>query len=183
MKYQYNVNKSFNLKHACFSVDVELILTGAIERRSMTSRQHGNKISGSQQSFLTVLQWRSDDSNSDNSNSPLTRTKSDFPWISPYLSVNFIRLIRTRVTRNSPLTWLSNDGRKAWATILFQSAIMHRKVIRVIFFRFFLPYLRDHGILRSRNFDTMATWRNDFSSLQYYIIARWCDSMNMKKTT
>ena len=33
------------------------------------------------------------------------------------------------------------------------------------FFRFFfLPYLRDHGVLRSRNFATMATWRNNFSS-------------------
>ena len=26
-----------------------------------------------------------------------------------------------------------------------------------------LPYLQDHGLLRSANFATMATWRNDFS--------------------
>ena len=28
---------------------------------------------------------------------------------------------------------------------------------------FYLPYLQDHGLWRSRNFATMATWRNDFS--------------------
>ena len=27
------------------------------------------------------------------------------------------------------------------------------------------PYLRNHGLLSSRDFATMATWRNDFSSL------------------
>ena len=32
---------------------------------------------------------------------------------------------------------LSNDARKLWATVLFLSAIMHRKVIHVIFFSFF----------------------------------------------
>ena len=29
---------------------------------------------------------------------------------------------------------------------------------------FFLPYLRDHDVLRSRNFATMATWGDNFSS-------------------
>ena len=29
----------------------------------------------------------------------------------------------------------------------------------------FPPYLQHHGLSRSRNFATMATWRNDFSSL------------------
>ena len=43
------------------------------------------------------------------------------------------------------------------ATVLFQSAKMHGKVIRVISFRFFPPYLRDQGLLRSRDFATMAT--------------------------
>ena len=33
------------------------------------------------------------------------------------------------------------------------------------FFSLFLSYWKDHGLLRSRNFATMATWRNDFSSL------------------
>ena len=33
---------------------------------------------------------------------------------------------------------LSNDEREVWATVLFLSAIMHRKIIHVIFFfRFF----------------------------------------------
>ena len=35
---------------------------------------------------------------------------------------------------------------------------------RVIFF-VFLPYLQDRGLFRSRNFATMATWRNNFSFL------------------
>ena len=32
------------------------------------------------------------------------------------------------------------------------------------FFRFFLSYLRDHDVLKSRNFATMATWGDNFSS-------------------
>ena len=47
---------------------------------------------------------------------------------------------------------LLNDGKKVWATILFLSAII-RKVIHV---NFFLPYLQDHGLLRSKNFAIMA---------------------------
>ena len=33
------------------------------------------------------------------------------------------------------------------------------------FFRFFLPFLQDHGFLRSRYIAALATWRNDFFSL------------------
>ena len=43
---------------------------------------------------------------------------------------------------------------------------MHRKFIHVKFVGFFLPYLQDHGLLRSRDRATIATRRNDFSSLQ-----------------
>ena len=32
-------------------------------------------------------------------------------------------------------------------------------------FRFFLPYLQDHDLLRSKNFVSMTMWRDDFSSL------------------
>ena len=43
---------------------------------------------------------------------------------------------------------------------------MHKKVIRVNFFSFFfLPYLHDHGSLRSRNFATVTTRGSDFSCL------------------
>ena len=50
--------------------------------------------------------------------------------------------------------------------VMFQRAVMHRKVIRH-FFRFFLPYLQvqDNGLLSSRNYITMATWPNYFFSL------------------
>ena len=61
-----------------------------------------------------------------------------------------------------------NNGRKVWATVLFLSAIMHRKIIHVIFPSFFLPYLHDHGLLRSRNFATVATCRKDFSYWQLW---------------
>ena len=52
---------------------------------------------------------------------------------------------------------LSNGGRKVWATVLFLSAIMHRKVIHVNFFSSFLDIFQDNGLLRFRNFVTMAT--------------------------
>ena len=62
---------------------------------------------------------------------------------------------------------LLKDGRKVWATILFLGAIMHRKVLSIFSFSLFsfLQYLQDHGSLRSRNFVTMVTWCNNFSSL------------------
>ena len=60
---------------------------------------------------------------------------------------------------------LSNDGRKLRGTVLFLSAITHRKVINVNFLLLFPLYLLDHGLFRSRNFATMATLVNDFSSL------------------
>ena len=62
---------------------------------------------------------------------------------------------------------LSNNGRKVWATVLFPSAIMHQKVILCMsVFLFLLPYLYDHGLLRSSNFPTMTTGCNSFSFLQ-----------------
>ena len=54
---------------------------------------------------------------------------------------------------------LSNDGRKVWATVLFLSAIMHRKGIHVNFFVLSVPWTTVCS-----DFATMATWRNDFSS-------------------
>ena len=40
--------------------------------------------------------------------------------------------------------------------LLFQSAMIHGKVIHVFFFLFFLPYLQEHSLLKSRNFATLA---------------------------
>ena len=48
-------------------------------------------------------------------------------------------------------------SKKVWVTIFFLSAIMHRKVIHVHFFHFFLSHWQDHSLLRSRKFVTMAT--------------------------
>ena len=66
--------------------------------------------------------------------------------------------------------WLfasSNNGRKVWATVLFPRAIMHWKfILYMSVFLFLLPYLQDHGLLRSRNFVSMTTWCNNFSFLQ-----------------
>ena len=61
--------------------------------------------------------------------------------------------------------------KKEGATVLFQIATMHGKVIRVISFRFYPPYLRDQGLLRFRDFATMATWRNYFFSLIIKLVA------------
>ena len=46
-----------------------------------------------------------------------------------------------------------------------------------VFVFFFLPYLQDHALLRSRSFATMVTWRNDFSSLFLLIRlnSRFCE--------
>ena len=49
-----------------------------------------------------------------------------------------------------------------WNKKLFLSAITHRKVMSIFSFFFCLLYLEDHGLLRSRNFATMATCRNQF---------------------
>ena len=61
---------------------------------------------------------------------------------------------------------LSNYGRKVWSTILIQGAIMHRSHA-CHFYRFFSSrYIcRTTACWRSRNFATMATCRNGFSSL------------------
>ena len=41
----------------------------------------------------------------------------------------------------------------------------------------FVSYLQDHGLLRSGNFTSMATWRNDFSVCRamntWHIVVRW----------
>ena len=50
---------------------------------------------------------------------------------------------------------LAKDGRIVWNTFFFLSAVKHRKVIH---FKasVFPPYLQLHGLLRSRNFATVA---------------------------
>ena len=51
---------------------------------------------------------------------------------------------------------LSNDKRKVWASVLFLTAIMHRKVIQDSFFGFFfLPYLQEDQFCFLGN----LTWR------------------------
>ena len=59
---------------------------------------------------------------------------------------------------------LSHDARKTWTTALLCNHAKESHESQ--FFRFFCPpYLQDHGLLRSRNFATMATWRSNVSSL------------------
>ena len=55
--------------------------------------------------------------------------------------------------------------------------VMHAKLFCFCFVFFFLPYLQDHALLRSRSFATMVTWRNDFSSLFLLIRlnSRFCE--------
>ena len=44
-----------------------------------------------------------------------------------------------------------------------RSGIVHMKVIHVTFFPLFLTCVQDHGLLISRTFATMVTWRNNLS--------------------
>jgi len=60
---------------------------------------------------------------------------------------------------------LSNDGWKVRATISFRECNHEQESHTCRLFRFFLPHLQEHSLLRSRHFATMATWRKDFSSL------------------
>ena len=86
--------------------------------------------------------------------------------------VSLLRYHSSKFLDLNNLSWqrwpfaLSNDGRKAWATVLFLSAIMHRnKVIHVDFFSFFCLICRTTICWDPEFFATMTTWRNDFSSL------------------
>ena len=60
---------------------------------------------------------------------------------------------------------LSNDGRKLWVTVLFLSAIMHRKVIHVNCFRLFLPYFRTTVCLDS---EILLPWQRDVTASPHY---------------
>ena len=60
---------------------------------------------------------------------------------------------------------LSNDGRKEWASVYFLSAIMYKEVIYDNFLRFFLSYLPNHGLLRSRN---LLPWQRDTTTSPFY---------------
>ena len=66
--------------------------------------------------------------------------------------------------QRQPFT-LSYGGRRVWATVLFLSAIMHRKVILVSFFVLF----RWTAVCWCY---PMATWRNDFFSILHVDRAR-----------
>ena len=53
----------------------------------------------------------------------------------------------------------SNDARKVWATMgyCFVSECNQAQESQTCqFFHFFLPYLQNHGLLRSRNFASMT---------------------------
>ena len=71
------------------------------------------------------------------------------------MAAKFLDLNSLSGQRQSFALW--NDERKVIAVVLFLSAITHRKVIHVNFLSLFLPYLQDHGLLKSANFATMAT--------------------------
>ena len=62
--------------------------------------------------------------------------------------------------------------KKEWATVLFLCAILHRKVIPDNFFVFFPVIFTGPRLLRSRNFATMATWRNDLSILDGILLKK-----------
>ena len=71
-----------------------------------------------------------------------------------------------RMTYHCFLRPIRRDLTSSSYTIEWKKRMGYRFVLHVNFVVFFLPYLQDHGLLRSRNRATIATWRNDFSSLQ-----------------
>ena len=89
--------------------------------KSITSRYHGIKISGSQKSFLTE-------------------------------SAIFI-VEQQKESMGYRFVPECNHTQESHTCQLFRF--------------FFLPYLKDHWLLRSWNFAAMATWRNDFRDLCY----------------
>ena len=58
---------------------------------------------------------------------------------------------------------LSSDGRNVWATVLFEVESCTWKSSTSLFFSLFLTCVQDHGLLISRTFATMVTWRNNLS--------------------
>ena len=59
--------------------------------------------------------------------------------------------------------WIS-ELFSSFAGFLFKISHLREKIVwrQRKLFRFLLPYLEDHGLLRSENFATIATWRNFF---------------------
>ena len=71
----------------------------------------------------------------------------------------------------------SNDGRKLWATVLFLSAIMYRKVIHVNVLRFFCHICRTTVCWDPQ---ISLPWQREVTtSLLYYAIS-WCEVWNQK---
>ena len=61
---------------------------------------------------------------------------------------------------------LSNDGRTSWATFLFLSAIMHRKVIHVNFFLFFPAIFTGQRFVEIQKF--LLPWECDVTTFPLY---------------
>ena len=72
---------------------------------------------------------------------------------------------------------LSNDARKEWATVLFPSAIVHRKVINVTCFRFFFLAIFAGGwFVKFQTF-----WYHGFSLLERWHVLTTYFSLNSQK--
>ena len=83
------------------------------------------------------------DKKPNNSNSPLTQTKSNFPWISPYFPVIFTRLTQTRTTQIPcwlELKFLFLD-RKVTEIYLWWVRLVARLQVGQAFGVFLLPWL------------------------------------------
>ena len=99
----------------------------------MTSRYHGSKISGSEQSFCTQTSL------------PRRRFWGEFVFHPSQKG--------ERDERRAPLkppAWEAiHRQATVWATVLFLSAIIHKQEshtsCKIFSFFFFLPFLQDHG--------------------------------------
>ena len=71
---------------------------------------------------------------------------------------------------------LSNDARNVWATVLFLSAIIHRKVINVNFFRFFAVIFTGARFVKIQKF-----WYHGFSLLEGWQVLTTFFCLNSQK--
>jgi len=67
---------------------------------------------------------------------------------------------------------LSNDGRKVWATVLFLSVIMRRKVLHVNLFAIFCHICWTTVCWDPETMATKGAWCNDFSSLLWSTVQK-----------
>ena len=124
--------------------------------RGVTSRHHVSTISGPQQPFLTqtaicIVTYITLFQNSKNCYKQVQLWRKRKPRGQPYIK----DLLVERWKKSMDYCFVPE---------YYYVPESHRVMSIFFFFVFLFCHLQDHGLLRSRNFATIATWRNDFPS-------------------